>query len=76
MGTRMGTFLAMAAMFSMASRMNGNTRSDSERIIKPEIKNWQKKCFNPDCENKREYDKLYCSAECCKKDKPRVKALK
>jgi len=46
----------------------GTERTKVSKIIK-EIPNWKKKCFREGCNNLRNGNQLYCSAECCKLDK-------
>ena len=68
--SKMALIYAMMAM----SGVNG-IGYDEPKLTqrKHQEKNWMKKCFRPGCEHTRKGNKLYCSAECCKIDKNRIR---
>ena len=62
--------MAMGAMAESAFRID----SHSNPMEYP-YGNAHKKCHRPNCGNFRNGNALYCSAECCKMDKERIKQL-
>lgn len=71
MNSKINSFLMMAAVMGLPplipdSFYDQEIKYDSDA-------NWHKKCFNPECTNKRSGNRLYCSADCFKKHKQIIK---
>ena len=66
---------AILALYALIGSSMGQTKGlfyDEDKFYP---KNKPKKCHRPECEVDRERGKLYCSAECNKLDKERIKIL-
>lgn len=77
MTPRMKLMLASVAMMAACAEgsFGYNDNSSSNPMQYPEG-NAHKRCHRPECNNYRSGNGLYCSAQCCKIDKQRVKQLK
>lgn len=64
------TALVMALMYAGAAIETGIFHDDKTVSFQRKEPD---KCFRPECTRTRSGDKLYCSSECCKLDKPRLK---
>ena len=69
MSNTLSRFAMMAAMLSM---FDPEFSRPSKGYIEIEA---AEKCLRPECTHEKEYNRAYCSAECNKKDKARIKLL-